>query len=143
MAPRDPTAALGHFRSADPARPAIGGRERELAELTAALDAAAHGEGRLFFVSGEAGIGKTRLADALSSVALERGSRVAWGHCWEAGGAPPHWPWVQVVRSLTEGLEGDALADALGPHVAGVVALAPELRERLPEPPAALPVQDG
>ena len=26
--------------------------------------------------------------------------RVAWGRCWEGGGAPAYWPWVQVLRSL-------------------------------------------
>ena len=42
--------------------PVVFGREAELAELTEALDASLSGEGRLVFLTGEAGIGKSRLA---------------------------------------------------------------------------------
>ncbi|MEA2480833.1 MAG: hypothetical protein QOJ07_2755, partial [Thermoleophilaceae bacterium] len=135
MGPPDATQLLTHFRSPEHRAGGLVGRARELADLTGALDAAATGDGRLVLLAGEPGIGKTRLADALTGAARERGFRVAWGRCWEAGGAPPHWPWVQVLRSLTEGLEGDALAAALGPHAAGVLALAPELGDRLTGPP--------
>ena len=58
------------------------------------------GRGRLFLISGEPGIGKTWLADEVARHAAERGMRVAWGRCWEGGGAPAYWPWVQVLRSL-------------------------------------------
>src|SRR4051794_13983500 len=140
MATRDGAALLPHFRSPRPARPELVGRARELAELTAALDAAAQGDGRSFVITGEPGIGKTRLADALAAQARERGVRVAWGRCWEGGGAPAHWPWVEVVRSLLGELEGDS---ALGADAAGVAALAPELRDRLPGAPRPLPASDG
>src|SRR4051794_2403606 len=143
MASRDTTALIDHFRSPDAARPALVGREREVAELIAALDAAAGGQGGSFVIAGEPGIGKTRVADALCDAARARGARVAWGRCWEAGGAPPYWPWVQVVRALVEDLDADALARALGPQAAGVLALAPELRERLADPPPAAPARDG
>src|SRR4051812_21451253 len=138
----DAAALVSHFRATSAARPQLVGRERELAELIAALDAAERGEGRCVVVTGEPGIGKTRLVDALSDEALGRGARVAWGRCWEAGGAPAHWPWVQVVRELLDGLDGDALADALGPHAASVAALAPELQPRL-RLPTAPPEGDG
>src|SRR5436309_14787692 len=55
------------------------GRERELGELRAALDEAERGRGSLFLLSGEPGIGKTRLADRLCSLASERGSLVVCG----------------------------------------------------------------
>ena len=58
------------------------GRAPELEELTAGLDDAAAGRGRLFLVSGESGVGKTRLADELASRAKERGMRILWGRCW-------------------------------------------------------------
>src|SRR5262249_56506374 len=31
--------------------------------------------------------------------AAERGAQVVGGRCWEGGGAPPYWPWVQALRS--------------------------------------------
>ncbi len=76
------------------------GRGREIIELSSSLDDAIAGRGRLFLISGEPGIGKTWLADEVARHAAERGMRVAWGRCWEGGGAPAYWPWVQVLRSL-------------------------------------------
>jgi DNA-binding SARP family transcriptional activator len=88
---------------ARPGRRAAGifvGRERELAELSSALEDAAAGRGRLFLVSGESGVGKTRLADELASSGKESGARVLWGRCSKQGGAPPYWPWTQALRPL-------------------------------------------
>jgi tetratricopeptide (TPR) repeat protein len=76
------------------------GREQETAALIAGLDDAIAGRGRLFLISGEPGIGKTWLADEVARHAVERGMWVAWGRCWEGGGAPAYWPWVQGLRSI-------------------------------------------
>jgi DNA-binding SARP family transcriptional activator len=75
------------------------GRERELAELAGGLDDAFAGRGRLFLLAGEPGIGKSRLANELIAHATARGARILVGRCWEAGGAPACWPWVQSVRA--------------------------------------------
>src|SRR5262245_5236401 len=83
------------------------GRERELNELDAALRDALAGRGSLVLVVGEAGIGKTRLADELGVRADAAGMTAIWGRCWEAEGRPPHWPWVQILRALRAG-RGDA-----------------------------------
>ncbi|MBW0118857.1 ATP-binding protein [Pseudonocardia abyssalis] len=72
------------------------GRDRELAALRGWLDGAVAGHGRLVLVRGEAGIGKTRLAQELA----RDGVAVAWGHCVDTEGAPPFWPWQQVLRAL-------------------------------------------
>ncbi len=76
------------------------GRERELEQLRAGLEATLAGRGQLFLISGEPGIGKTRLADQLGTIASSRDVRVVWGRCWEGGGAPAYWPWVQIFRSI-------------------------------------------
>src|SRR6266852_5208218 len=76
------------------------GREQETARLIAGLDDAIAGFGRLFLISGEPGIGKTRLAEEIASDAAERGMRVLWGRCWDGRGAPAYWPWVQILRAL-------------------------------------------
>src|SRR5689334_6036573 len=74
------------------------GRDSELAELRRGVDTTRAGEGRTFLLAGEPGIGKTRLAWELSCEARTGGACVVWGRCWEAGGAPAYWPWVEVIR---------------------------------------------
>src|SRR5215469_15735340 len=75
------------------------GREHELLELHQGLTEVLGGAGRLFLISGEPGIGKTRLAEELGKEAQARGARLIWGRCWAGDGAPAYWPWIQVVRS--------------------------------------------
>ncbi len=121
------------------ARGVFVGRERELAELHEALDEALGGRGALVLVSGEPGIGKSRLADELIRQARARGAQILVGRCWEAGGAPAYWPWVQALRPLVEHAQAEQLRRELGTRAAELAQLLPELRELipdLPEPPA-------
>src|SRR6266568_4563159 len=85
------------------------GRSHELAVLSAALHQAATGDARLALVSGEPGIGKTELARAFARAAAASGALVLWGSAWEDGGAPPYWPWVQVLRSYARQAGPEAL----------------------------------
>ncbi|MGQ0577247.1 MAG: ATP-binding protein, partial [Pseudonocardia sp.] len=84
----------------DRVAPPLLGRDRELAQLRTWLDDAAAGHGRIVLVSGEPGIGKTRLAQEAGELAATRDGAVAWGHCVDTDGAPPFWPWRQVLRAL-------------------------------------------
>jgi len=79
------------------------GRERELDELRSGLPDVVHGRGRFFLLCGEPGIGKTRLVEELANEAVGLGIRVLWGRCWEAGGAPAFWPWLQILRACLRG----------------------------------------
>jgi tetratricopeptide (TPR) repeat protein len=108
------------------------GRERELAELAGALDAARTGRGGLYLLSGEPGIGKTRLAERCADVAAARGFAVLWGRCWESGGAPTYWPWVQVLRGAVQGCNAPALLQAASRIVAHLGQFVPELAPDLP-----------
>jgi DNA-binding SARP family transcriptional activator len=118
------------------------GRERELDALVAALRDALSGRGRLVVVGGEPGIGKSRLAEELSRSAASAGAKIHWGRCWEAGGAPPYWPWVQVLRACVRERGAEQLADELGPGAADVAELVPDVRQRLPELPAPVESAD-
>ena len=109
------------------------GRQRELAELEAGLGDALAGRGRVFLIGGEAGIGKTRLVDELSSRARDRGARVLWGRCWEAGGAPAYWPWVQALRSYVRDQDPETLLVQLGSGAPDIAQVLPELRDQFPE----------
>ena len=95
VGPRRPQAVQRPGRAA--ASP-LEGRMEELGLLEAGLDDALAGRGRLFVVVGDAGTGKTRLADELASTAKGRGTRILWGRGWAGGGAPPYWPWTQALR---------------------------------------------
>jgi DNA-binding SARP family transcriptional activator len=107
------------------------GRERELAALLSALDDAVSGRGRLVLVGGEPGIGKSRLAEELAT--RDNRAEVLWGRCWEAGGAPPYWPWVQALRSCVRERGPERLRSELGSGAAEIADLVPELRQLLPD----------
>jgi tetratricopeptide (TPR) repeat protein len=80
------------------------GRDPELATLSALLDDALSGRGRSVVLLGDAGIGKTRLAEAVADLAAARGCAVAWGRCPD-GEAPPYWSWRQAFRALGGGAD--------------------------------------
>ncbi|MGH2793276.1 MAG: ATP-binding protein [Actinomycetota bacterium] len=106
------------------------GRDHELDSLTGALDAVAT-RGVLFLLAGEPGIGKSRLSDEFAEAARRGGARVLWGRCWEAGGAPAYWPWVQAIRSYLRELTDDRLSAELGSGAPDVAQMIPEIAERL------------
>lgn len=114
-----------------PARPAFVGRLAELAELRRAVDALRTGHGSLYLVTGEPGIGKTRLSEELAALAAESGVRVLWGRCHEAEGRPPYLPWAQIVQACARDLEPAAFTAALIPDAVPLVELIPELRPHL------------
>lgn len=76
---------------AAPDRPLVG-RAAELARLDAELAAASAGQGRAVLISGEAGIGKSRLAEAVAHSARAGGQVTGWGGSVEGGGTPAYWP---------------------------------------------------
>ncbi len=116
------------------------GRDREMADLRVALDEALSGHGRLVMLVGEPGIGKTRLAQELASLAEQRGAQILWGRSYEEEGAPPYWPWVQTLRTYIQQKDSKQLASEMGPGAADIAELVSEVRAKLPdlEPPPAL-----
>ena len=114
-------------------RGAFVGRGTELAYLVGGLDDAVDGRGRLFLLAGEPGIGKSRLADELIAHASARGVRVLVGRCWEAGGAPAYWPWVQSLRAYVRDIDAATLRAQLGSGGAELAQILPELHQHLPD----------
>jgi DNA-binding CsgD family transcriptional regulator/tetratricopeptide (TPR) repeat protein len=89
------------------------GRASELARLRARLDDARAGGGQLVLLTGEPGIGKTRLAEELGRHAEASGMRRAWARASEDTGSPPYWIFRQLIRSA-----GRAVPDLLAGRVA-------------------------
>lgn len=119
---RSPAAPIGASVTGPPHEIRVIGREAELAVLDGALVRAVRGDGGIVLVSGEPGIGKTRLVEELARRAGEGGARVTWGRCYDGTGAPPFWPWMQVVRALIAAVGAEDVRDALG---SGATDLAP------------------
>jgi predicted ATPase len=85
------------------------GREPVLAAARSVLRDAFAGNGQLLLISGEAGIGKTAVVATLIDHAAPD-CTVLRGSCWEGNGAPPYWPWSQVLRATGRSIAelGDA-----------------------------------
>ena len=95
-------------------------------ELLAALAAAAKEGGRLVFVGGEAGVGKTALVRAFCS---RPGLRVLRGSCENLATPTPLGPFVDIAAESGGGL-ASAIADARDPRLVARAVLA-ELSSRL------------
>jgi hypothetical protein len=99
-----------------PASEIFVGRGRELGQLERTLDAARQGSGTTALVSGEAGIGKTRLASVLAARARDAGFEVLLGRSIDLVGAElPYQPFVEALRPL--GAFPQAEGQAAGPQL--------------------------
>jgi DNA-binding CsgD family transcriptional regulator len=77
-------------------RPHLVGRDRELRDLRRLLDTAMDGRGQLVLLGGEAGVGKTTVAQALCGEAADRGALALVGHCYDLTDTPPYSPWMDA-----------------------------------------------
>lgn len=111
-----------------PAETGLIGRAAELTWLAAQLDAALSGHVAVVLVSGEAGIGKTRLAQSAAERAQEAGASVLWASAWEHGGVPAYWHWVQILRAHAATRPPQALVGELGSEAYELARLVPEPR---------------
>lgn len=108
------------------------GREEELARLKRALQGAVAGTGRMEMLVGEPGIGKTRLTEELAAFAESTGVRVLNGRCYEAGGTPPYWPWIEALRPFIAESTPKELAGYLGEEAPLVAVMLSDLGRRIP-----------
>jgi tetratricopeptide (TPR) repeat protein len=93
-------------------------------------------------ISGEAGIGKTRLVEEVAAEAQLRGFHTAWGRCTEEGGAPPYWPWIQILRSYIEHFrDSPAGVELKGPDTETILAAMPGVVDN-PPPLSRASMQD-
>ena len=105
------------------------GRERELAELRAALDATEAGSRGLVLLFGDPGIGKTRIAAEITAEARDRGWATAVARCPEDNaGTPGYDTWVHALRELVKlSTDPDGSDAALGLQIGDLAGLVPGL----------------
>ena len=108
--------------------PVFVGRDQELATLDAAMAVASGGDPVFALIGGEAGIGKTRLAEEFTTRATTAGFAVLNGNCVELGAEGlPLAPVISALRALSRMLSPAELADVVGPAAGGLSRLLPEL----------------
>jgi len=107
------------------------GRERELGESRALWNRTFAGEGQMLLVSGEPGIGKTRLVRELATQVQVSGGRALVGACYAEGGVP-YAPFAQILRRALES-SSDGDLDLPEFVLADLCTLAPGLRLRFPD----------
>lgn len=118
--PQEPLAARGET--------VVPGRQPELRTISEAVEGALRGRGHVLLVAGEGGIGKTTLSEAGLQLAQKAGVRPLWGRAWESGGAPPLWPWIQVLREMVADDQGGRNLERLSPsHRRAIARLLPEI----------------
>jgi class 3 adenylate cyclase len=115
-------------------RLAFVGRESERDRLEAAIAGARSGTRRVALISGEPGIGKSRLAAYAANGAHSVGFAVCWGACNEDVGVP-YEPWIDVCTQLVERAPAEVVAAHVERHGGEVSRLARNLARRLHDAP--------
>ena len=120
----------------------LAGRDRELEQVTLLLDEALAGRGRLVLCTGEAGIGKTRLAEELTAKAAVRNMPAAWARAADRDSSPPYGLWRLALAdpAIRTSPDGEPATD-VWPHATSTAdsdnsnsqrfALFAEVRRRL------------
>lgn len=109
------------------------GRAQEMALLHDCWRGAQAGHGGLVLISGEAGVGKTRLVEEFANRLRWRGTRVLWGRCYEFERTLPYQPVAEAMRTVLPTLTGGELVDLPDWTLGQVARLVPEVLERYPE----------
>jgi len=143
--PSEPTLEMSNAGQFPPVRPQarLGrrgrfvGRAEELGLLRTAIEAALDCRGGLVMVSGEPGIGKTRLVEEAGVYARLRGAQVLTGRCYETEPVLPFLPFAEAIRAYVVREPPDDLLKELGEGASDVASLVSEVRQRLPDLPAS------
>src|SRR4051795_2408155 len=113
--------------------PILIGRERELAALQALIAAARDGQRRVALISGEAGIGKSRLVAETTRAAVSQGFVLLRGECFQTDTSYPYAVMLDLLRAFLSAHLMALLATDREPLVRELVRLLPDLALYFPE----------
>ncbi len=116
--------------------PILIGRAAPLSTVHHTLDRTSEARGSTLLVSGEAGIGKSRLVRAMADEARSRGFVVLEGACFEPDRAHPYAPILDLVRTLADSASPQLAAHYFAPAAAELVAIFPEIAAMFGDAPA-------
>ncbi len=112
--------------------PILVGRTSQLQSLEQLLDQSSRGNGITGLITGEAGIGKSRLVNELKARASARGFLTLQGNCFELDRAISYAPLTDLLRTFVSIQPPERLSERLGPSAQELVKLLPELSKLLP-----------
>jgi DNA-binding CsgD family transcriptional regulator len=120
--------------------PILIGRTSELANLNSLIDLARSGQGNTALVSGEAGIGKSRLIDKVRSFALAQGFLILQGDCFQTDVSYPYAPILDFLRTFFANHSPTHLSTDQASLVRELIQVLPDLAPLFPRfAPAAIP----
>lgn len=113
------------------ARGRLVGRQREYNEVRRLWQQAVSGEGQALLISGEPGIGKTRLAQELISFARLQRAHVLQGGCYEYEAVTPYLPLAEALRDWIHAQSDEVLHQLPSQTAVELARLAPEIEVRV------------
>ncbi|HLH63986.1 MAG TPA: AAA family ATPase [Ktedonobacteraceae bacterium] len=117
------------------------GRKEELNRMQRAFQQACNGQHKVIFVSGEPGIGKSRLARDFTAWGEQaQQATVLWGYCYEMSGSLPYQPIADAITTHVRICSPEKLRAILGNSAADLAKIAPEIGYKLPNLPQPEPM---
>jgi adenylate cyclase len=118
---------------------ALIGRDAERAQLLQSFNQAQSGRGSVILLLGDAGIGKTRLAEEALTAARQLGAQTLVGRCYEQEDTPALIPYIEILEEASRLMPAAAFRQAVGPSAPELAKLTPELHRLFPD--MAAPVE--
>jgi len=112
--------------------PVLIGRTSQLEALTHAIEVVRGGTGHTMLITGEAGIGKSRLVSEAESRVAQADFHILRGNCFEPDRALPYAPVLDLLRTFGANHKDVEIAAALGASAPEIIKLVPEFGSHLP-----------